>query len=145
MKLFRLYWLYFPQKIGWIGLAAVSGLRINEDYIVWPDKSSLDTLNATDPRRYVSKSTADTYMVIVLKIQIPYICNTVWPKRLSRKSNGRPNAQNTEIQNCRQVQAFFNNIFLLLGKRILSCWVLDTRVFKNNFWRFHIMQFWLFI
>jgi len=47
---------------GWIGLAAVSGLRINEDYIVWPDKSSLDTLNATDPRRYVSKSTADTYM-----------------------------------------------------------------------------------
>ena len=68
--------LFSPPKIGWIGLAAVSGLRINEDYIVWPDKSSLDTLNATDPRRYVSKSTADTYMVIVLKIQTPYICNT---------------------------------------------------------------------
>jgi len=47
---------------GWIGLACVSGLRINEDHIEWPDKSDLDTLNATDPRRYVSKSTADTYM-----------------------------------------------------------------------------------
>ena len=59
----------FIFLIGWIGLACVSGLRVNKDYIVWPDKTDLDTFNATDPRRYISKSTTDTYMVIWAQLQ----------------------------------------------------------------------------
>ena len=49
---------------GWVGLATISGLRVNKDDVVWPDTAT--NLNGTDPIRFITKSSADTYMVRLL-------------------------------------------------------------------------------
>ncbi len=56
---FNLY--TFIIFIGWVGLAAVSGLRM-ETVGEWPGDRMYTKDNATDPKRFLGKSSMDTYL-----------------------------------------------------------------------------------
>ena len=53
--------LYFVS--GWVGLAAITGLRVNK-VDPWPGAAAGgSSLNDTDPIRFITKSSTDTYVV----------------------------------------------------------------------------------
>ena len=56
---FNLY--TFVIFIGWVGLAAVSGLRL-EKMSDWPGEVPRTAENMTDPKRFLTRSSVDTYL-----------------------------------------------------------------------------------
>lgn len=58
---FNLY--TFVIFIGWVGLAAVSGLKMENNETAWPgDNATFVVQNPVDPKRFLTKASIDTYL-----------------------------------------------------------------------------------
>lgn len=53
--------MFFFAFAGWVGLAILSALRA-EKVGIWPDEMVRTAGNATDPIRFLTRSSMDTYL-----------------------------------------------------------------------------------